>query len=268
MSIVSVVLFDGQISSKGSYFATSLNELKKKMDLVLEEGTCVYLVENLEDLNRVRVLFKIDQENFSGENVSILITNKLLSPYQILSNNSTTNQESEGLENVDHKNKIMCEYCECYQYTILRDDHYVVCPEREISCPLGCGVKLKKKYFVDHREACPANSNLGDKIECKYCGVRVSESFMEDHLELCPEFVIKCPLQCDQSMTRKDWANHILQCTMYRVRCSTCNLGQTRIEYHEHEESHHASHSTGYVVCRCGKVHGKKSHSSKRCIIS
>ena len=97
----------------------------------------------------------------------------------------------------------------------------------------GCDWIGFVKDFDNHSRKC-----LYAMVMCEYCdkyrGMRKNVGF---HYDTCPEYIIDCPLKCDNKIKRKDIDNHLNNtCSNYLLECknSDCQLKIKRSEYDDH----------------------------------
>jgi len=86
--------------------------------------------------------------------------------------------------------------------------HELICPERLLSCPLGCPEQMKLRDQADHLPACPNNIQ-----PCpRECGLRLPLFQHQAHVRNdCPHRDVFCPLGCQLfpfKLMAKDVAHH------------------------------------------------------------
>jgi hypothetical protein len=136
------------------------------------------------------------------------------------------------LENPDY---YQCEYCGNYLQKSLRNDHLdKECEFIEHFCPIGCGMKLKRKEIFHHTENLCSKRN----VICSLCSRKDlwAEELASHQENECPCRMITCSLNCGQPNIREcDMIHHQSEeCPNRPIQCE-CGMSFPSKELPEHK---------------------------------
>ena len=144
-------------------------------------------------------------------------------------------------------------------------NHENSCPHQEKLCDLNCGVKVKLKDMMTHKQTectefvincvndgCTQQmkrknfqkhqvSCLHRQICCDYCKKQMKRKDYPKHVKECPMCIIPCELGCNiQGLKRKDLHTHFMtECSEYVITCTNpgCKVKTKRKLMKQHRVS-------------------------------
>ena len=129
----------------------------------------------------------------------------------------------------ENKRDKKCELCFQMVDRDLTEDHALVCSERAVLCPAGCGASVPAKKCFFHMRQCKLNTGM-----CHYCGQEIHNSQLADHhlfahalpLSNYIDSSLDCPNHpCSwysEVTSTKEREPHLSKCSTYTVNCLGC----------------------------------------------
>jgi hypothetical protein len=95
-----------------------------------------------------------------------------------------------------------CDWRNCLSLVV---EHLRKCPLEFVSCPLSCGIDIKRNFIQEHTN----NHCCKRIITCPHChNPFIFDEYEEKHVENCPDELIECINQCGEKVMRKDMEKH------------------------------------------------------------
>ena len=131
-----------------------------------------------------------------------------------------------------------CPLCDLVLEADLNGEHYEVCTEMPVPCPLNCGKEVVRKHLDTHVTVECINIFSGScPLNCKE--TFDTEEVRDHHLMTCAHREVSCPLKCAaRPMKQVALKNHIFEvCTKRDKRCGFCGAAIRQHELFSHMES-------------------------------
>lgn len=108
--------------------------------------------------------------------------------------------------------------CGLTMFSHERKAHVLICPFREVECPLKCGVRRLMEKEVEGHTANECEMRL---LKCEKCEQQYVCKEEDDHMSnKCPQRVLYCSLGCGNQLKQRDMPGHQAHCTWRMIQCT------------------------------------------------